>query len=226
MNEIKKMSPRSQRAQQTRMRILDAARELFVERGYGATLLQDIADRAGVSVQSIYFIYGNKRTLLKELTDTAIAGDDQLIATTDRPWFRDAIATRTAAAHLRAHVAGTTTILERVAPIMKVLEGAAAADPLIAELWSFEGNPRLAVHTAAATSLMVKPGARDGVSAEHAGHVLYGILSPELYLLFVRDCGWSPDQWSAWAYEILHAQLCSGRARSGARSRHEGPPPA
>jgi AcrR family transcriptional regulator len=225
VSEIKKMSPRSQRAQQTRKQILDAARDLFVERGYGATMLQDIADRAGVSVQTIYFIYGNKRTLLKEMTDTAIAGDVEPIATMDRPWFREALAARTAAAHLKAHVAGTTRILERVAPILKVMEGAAAADPLIAELWSFDGNPRLAVQTAAAESLVTKPGARVGVSAEHAAHVLYGILSPELYLLFVRDCGWSSDRWSAWAYDTLHAQLCSGRARS-AGNRREGSPPA
>jgi AcrR family transcriptional regulator len=212
---VKKMRPRSQRAQQTRVRILDAAGELFLERGYGATVLPDIAAKAGVSVQSIYFIYGNKRTLLKELVDTSIAGDDQPIATMDRPWFREAMAARTAAAHLRAHVAGTASILERVAPIMKVVEGAAAADPLVAELWSFDGNPRLTVHAAAAESLMAKPGARAGVSAERAAHVLYGILSPELYLLFVRDCGWSTERFSAWAYDTLHAQLCSGRRRGG-----------
>lgn len=213
MNEVKKMSPRSQRAQQTRTRIIDAARDLFIESGYGATTLQDIATRAGVAVQTIYFIYGNKRTLLKELADTAIAGDDQPIAIMDRPWFRDALTAPTATAQLRAHVAGTTTILQRVAPLMKVLEAAAAADPLIAELWTFDDNPRLKVHLTAARKLVAKPGARDGVSAKHAAHVLYSILSPELYLLFVQDCGWPPEQWSDWAYDTLHAQLCSGRTR-------------
>ncbi len=212
MSDIKKMSPRSQRAQQTRTRIMTAARELFVERGYGATTLQDIATRAGVAVQTIYFIYGNKRTLLKEVADTAIAGDDQPLATMQRPWFRDALAAPTAQAQLRAYIAGTTEILERVAPMVKVFEAAAATEPEIAELWAFDGNPRLTVQTAAARELVAKPGAREGVPATHAAHVLYGILSPELYLLFVEDCGWSTDQWSAWAYDTLHAQLCTGRA--------------
>jgi AcrR family transcriptional regulator len=215
---VKKLSPRSERAQQTRLRILDAARELFVQHGYGATVLQDVATRAGVSVQTIYFVYGNKRTLLKEVLDTAIAGDVEPVATMDRPWFREAMAARTATAHLRAHVAGTVEVLERVAPLVKVAEAAAAADPQIAELWSFEGNPRLVVQTTAATSLMAKPGARKEVPVEHAAAVLYGVLSPELYLLYVQDCGWSADQYAAWAYETLHGQLCSGRPGAAPRS--------
>lgn len=218
MTAVKKVAPRSQRARQTRARILDAARELFLERGYGATTLQDVAARAGVAVQTVYFVYGNKRTLFKELVDTTIAGDDEPVATMDRPWFRDALATRTATAHLRAHVAGTTRILERVASIMKVAESAGAADPQVAEMWPEEGNPRLTVQRAAAESLMAKPGARDGVSAVHAADVLYGVLSPELFLLFVRDCGWSVGQWEDWAYGTLHAQLCSGRSRPRAKA--------
>ncbi|MGW2126085.1 hypothetical protein [Streptomyces sp. NPDC001758] len=39
---------------------------------------------------------------------------------------------------------------------------------------------------------------------------LYGLLSPELYLIFVRDRGWSPDAWEEWARGALIAQLCTG----------------
>jgi hypothetical protein len=38
--------------------------------------------------------------------------------------------------------------------------------------------------------------------------VLFGLLSPELYLLLVRDRGWAPDRWERWVYDTLHAQLC------------------
>jgi hypothetical protein len=40
--------------------------------------------------------------------------------------------------------------------------------------------------------------------------VLYGILSPELYLLLVRGRGWTPAQWEQWVYATLCAQLCEG----------------
>lgn len=53
-------------------------------------------------------------------------------------------------------------------------------------------DPRLELQTAAARSLVTKPGARAELSVGHAADVLIGPLSPELYLLFVRDRGWTP----------------------------------
>lgn len=213
VSDVKRVNKRAEKARQTRRRMLAAARELFVERGYGATALQDIADRAGVAVQTIYFTFGNKRSLLKELVDTTIAGDDEPVATMDRPWFRAAVATDTAEAHLRAHVSGTRTILDRVAEIIKMVEAAAAMDPEITGLWPQGADPRYTVQSAAAEALMTKPGARAEVSAEEAADVLYSLLSPELYLQFVRERGWSPDRWERWVLDTLRSQLCSGGAR-------------
>ena len=195
-------------APQTRRRMLEAARELFVGNGYGATTLKEIADRAGVAVQTIYFTFGNKRVLLKELVDVAIAGDLEPVATMDRPWFREVLAAETAEAHLRLHVHGTRGILERVAPIVEMLRAATAADPALAGQWDADADPRFAVHLEAARSLVAKPRARAGVSAEHAADLLFGLLSPELYQVFVRDRGWSPERWENWAADTLVAQLC------------------
>src|SRR3954467_14238250 len=121
MSQVKGTGRRARKPTETRRRMLEAARELFLQHGYGATTLQEIADRAGVAVQTIYFTFGNKRALLKELADVSIAGDDEPIATMDRPWFREALAAETAGAQLRLHVQGTGRILERVAPIVDML---------------------------------------------------------------------------------------------------------
>lgn len=198
---------RAEKARQTRTRMLTAARELFVQRGYGATSLQEIADRAGVAVQTIYFTFGNKRVLLKELVDVSIAGDDEPIATLDRPWFRAAVEAPTAADQLRHHIEGTAEVLARVAPITEMLRAAAAADPAVAELWDQDSDPRFTVHEAAARALVTKPDSAD-VTAEHAADLLFALLSPELYLLFVRDRDWSPEQWRQWALATLRDQLC------------------
>jgi AcrR family transcriptional regulator len=195
-------------APRTRRRMLEAARELFVLNGYGATTLKEIADRAGVAVQTIYFTFGNKRVLLKELVDVAIAGDLEPVATMDRPWFQEALAAPTAESHLRLHVSGTRGILERVAPILEMLRAAASADPEIAGQWGDDADPRFAVHLEAARSLVAKPGARARVTAEHAADLLFGVLSPELYQVFVRDRGWSPGQWENWAGDTLVSQIC------------------
>ncbi|MEU7004071.1 helix-turn-helix domain-containing protein [Nonomuraea sp. NPDC046570] len=209
MSDVKRTSKRAQKAQETRRRILKAALELFVQDGYGATNLQDIADRAGVAVQTIYFVFGNKRTLLKELVDVTIAGDDEPVATMDRPWYVDALAAGTAQDMLRAYVTGTTSVLERVAPIGKVLDGACASDPEVAALWPHDVDPRYVVQQGAAKALVGKPDARAEISAEEATDLLYGLLSPELYLLFVHERGWSRERWERWVYQTLRSQLCS-----------------
>ncbi|MFD8526498.1 TetR/AcrR family transcriptional regulator [Streptosporangium canum] len=210
MTDVKRTNKRAQKAQETRRRILAAALELFVRDGYGATNLQDVADKAGVAVQTIYFVFGNKRALLKELVDVTIAGDDEPVATMDRPWYTAALAADTAQDMVRAYVTGTTSVLERVAPIGKVLEGAVASDPEVAALWPDDVNPRYVVQREAAEALVGKPGARARLSAEEAADLLYGLLSPELYMLFVQERGWPRERWERWAGETLHAQLCSG----------------
>jgi len=210
VNPPRAAGKRSQKARQTRLRMLDAAQGLFVEHGYGATTLQDVADRAGVAVQTIYFTFGNKRTLLKEVVDVAVAGDDEPVATMDRPWFRDALATDTADAQLRALAHGARRICDRVASIVEVLRTAATLDPDLADLWQQNTDPRLVVQTEAARALVGKPDARTGVTAEYAADVLFAVLSPEVYLLLVRERGWPAERWEQWAYDTLRSQLCTG----------------
>ncbi|MEV0629440.1 TetR/AcrR family transcriptional regulator [Nonomuraea wenchangensis] len=209
MSDVKRTSKRAQKAQETRRRMLAAALELFVQDGYGATNLQDVAARAGVAVQTIYFVFGNKRALLKELVDVTIAGDDEPVATMDRPWYVEALAAGTAQDMLRAYVTGGTSVLERVAPIGKMLDGAVASDPEVAALWPHDVNPRHVVQQRAAKALVGKPGARPEMTVEETADLLYGLLSPELYLLFVRERGWPRDRWERWTLQTLHAQLCS-----------------
>ncbi|MEU1688483.1 helix-turn-helix domain-containing protein [Micromonospora sp. NPDC005707] len=209
MTEVKRVNKRTQKAAETRRGILDAARDLFVDQGYGATNMQEVAARAGVAVQTLYFVFGNKRSLLKELVDVTIAGDDEPVATMSRPWFREALAAATADDQLRAHVRGTRQVLERVAEITKMVATAAATDAEVAQLWPHGEDPRFQVHTVAAEALVAKPGARAGVSAGTVADLLYALLSTELFLLFVRDRGWSPERWEQWTYDTLRPQVCS-----------------
>jgi AcrR family transcriptional regulator len=207
MTEGKALTKRAEKARQTRRRILEAARELFLERGYAATALQDVADRAGVAVQTIYFTFGNKRTVLKELGDITVAGDDEPVGTMQRPWFRDALAADTAEAQLQALVHGAGQILDRIAPIAKVLRTAVILEPEIAELWGADADPRFTVYATAARVLVDKPDVREGLSVERAADVMFALLSPELYLLLVGDRGWTSQRWEQWAYDTLHSQL-------------------
>jgi AcrR family transcriptional regulator len=76
---------RAQQADATRRAILDAARELFIAQGYGATTLEQIAARAGVSKPTVFSAVGNKQTVLASVRDVAMAGDDEKLSMVQRP---------------------------------------------------------------------------------------------------------------------------------------------
>lgn len=58
--------PRWERRKQARPgELLGAALELFVDKGYAATRLDDVATRAGVSKGTLYLYFANKEELLK-----------------------------------------------------------------------------------------------------------------------------------------------------------------
>lgn len=211
MAEVK--GKRGDKARETRRRIIDAAAELFVEQGYGATKLQEIADRAGVAVQTIYFVFRNKPSLLKELVDVAIAGDDEPLATMDRPWFEEVTTTPTAESALAVLVAGARRTLERVAAINEMVRAATATNPEIRELWPDTTDPRYTVVATAAQALTEKPGARPDLSSEEAADIVYALLSPELFLVLTRDRAWPADKWERWAYDTLGSQLLGERIR-------------
>lgn len=68
---------------QARHRILDAARELFVEHGVDAVTMREIAKRLGCSATALYLHFRDKEALIRELCDTdflALAHELQAMA--------------------------------------------------------------------------------------------------------------------------------------------------
>ena len=62
-----------QRAEETRSHILDAAGELFSERGYDATSVAGICARAGVTKGAFYHHFESKQSVFLELRDRWLA---------------------------------------------------------------------------------------------------------------------------------------------------------
>src|ERR1700747_1595308 len=61
---------------ESRRRLLTAAKAEFAERGYAAATVIRIAERADVSVQTLYSNWGNKRNLLRAVLESAVTGDE------------------------------------------------------------------------------------------------------------------------------------------------------
>jgi len=57
----------------SRQRVLDVARRLFGERGYGGTALQAIADDLGLTKASVYYYFRAKGELLEALAEPCLA---------------------------------------------------------------------------------------------------------------------------------------------------------
>ncbi|MGZ5213291.1 MAG: TetR/AcrR family transcriptional regulator [Actinomycetota bacterium] len=197
-------SPRRRgQARATRGAVLEAARELFVERGFVATTIQAIADRAGVSPETVYATFGNKRSLLSSVIDVSITGDDAPVPLLDRAWVQEMRGARDPRRKLRILARNGRLILERISPVYEVLRGAAAADPEIAELRERYSSQRFAGQRELVRVLGAGGALRKGLSANSAAGTLFAIGSPETYRLLTIDRGWSPDRFERWYAETL-----------------------
>jgi hypothetical protein len=157
-------------------------------------------------VQTLYFTFATKRAILKELVDVEVAGDTVPVSTLERPWVADAMAAPPAE-QLRLLVAASARIHGRVAPVLEVVRSAAAVDPEIAKLWKTNTSQRHTVLATLAGALAAKTELRAGIDAVQAADIMLAVLAPEVYLLLIRDRGWSAGAWQEWAADALVRQL-------------------
>ena len=76
------------RTRLARTAVVDAARDLFLERGYGATTIEAISEHSDVPPATVYRLFASKRGILKALLDVSIVGDDDALPLADRPPVR------------------------------------------------------------------------------------------------------------------------------------------
>jgi len=194
---------RREQALGTRRAVLDAARDLFVDRGYVATTIDAIAARARVSPETVYATFTNKRSLLSRLIDVSLAGDDAPVPILERPWVRDLRDEPDPRRRVRILARNGRRMLERSLPIYEVLRGAASADPEIASLWERAKAQRLAGQRELLRIVAERAPLREGLTASAATDILYAVGSPETYRLLVVDRGWSAARFERWYAEAL-----------------------
>ena len=184
-----------------------AALRLFREQGYAATPMQAIADEAGVAVQTLYFTFGTKRALLSEILDIAIAGDEEPVATLDRPHVQALLDDPDPVAQLRGQARVTRTVYERLAPALEVVRGAATADPDLAALWERSIQQRATVMERFIAALAAKTALRDGMDQATAVDIALALQSPELIMFLTGQRGWSPEKYEQWLANALISEL-------------------
>lgn len=198
---------REQAARRTRELILAAALELFVGQGYVATTIEQIADRAGVSRPTVFASAGNKRALVKELRDLALAGDEEPAPVMQRPWYREALTEPDRGRSINLHARNLTRIYERYAELDRVISSAAGSDPQLRELWETAEAQRRTGARAFVEALMSKGPLKPGLDRDSATDVLWVIGAADPYRRLVGESGWAAGRYERWLAETLRSQL-------------------
>lgn len=188
-------------AGQTRCSILRAARELFVGRGFGGTTISAIAERASVSVDTVYATVGKKTALFALLVETAISGVDEPVAAEDRGYVKAIRAARTARDKLRIYADAIGKIAPRLAPLHVVLKAAARAEPQLGRMWQRVAARRAADMSLFAKDLIATGELRSDIGLEHIADIIWSMNSPEYYTLLVSERGWSDEAFTAWLFD-------------------------
>ncbi len=208
-------SVREQQARATRQGILAAATKLFVSRGWGGTGMREVAESAGVSVETVYKYFPSKGELLHRVVDVLVAGDDEPVPLAQRAAYR-AMETGGLAERARAAAALVTAIHVRQAPILPAMREAASSDEtmaaLVAELFD---QRRLEFRRGG--SLV----ARRQLSLEEADGI-WAVLSADAYLLLTGHVGWTDAAYEDWAADCLVALLLAHQRPDQARPEPSG----
>jgi len=190
---------RERQASVTRRAVLDAARELFIAQGYGATTVEQIAQRAGVSKPTVFSALGNKQMVLHAVRDAAIAGDDAPVPVARRPAtdrIRAESDQRRAVQLLAQHLTG---VASRYAQINEVLHAAAdGGEPDLRELWETEEDQRLTGARFWVEALTSKGPLRPGLSHGDATDVMWLLMSPDNYYRLVHRRRWTTRNYQRW----------------------------
>jgi TetR/AcrR family transcriptional regulator, regulator of autoinduction and epiphytic fitness len=199
--------PTQARTRLARRAVIDAARTLFLERGYGATTIDAISALSDVPPATVYRLFSSKRGILKGLLDISIGGDNDAVPMADRPPVRSLLADSKPKNMVAGLVGIAAQVNSRTAAIYRILVSAAASDPDAATLLDDltrqrqEGQGRVARALARARAL------RPTLRERDAGDIIHALVSPEVYGLLVVDRGWPPERYETWLTETLVDQL-------------------
>jgi len=185
---------RRERAEATRRAILDAARELFEARGYDATTVAGIAERAGVSVDTVYTSVGRKPQLVLAVIDLILGGSDGPVPAEQRDYVRALREEPRAAGKLALYAGAVAGLVPRVAPLQQALRMAGASDPDCARAWDALVTRRWDNMLRLAADLRSTGEVREQLSDEEIADLLWATNAEELWS-GLHQRGWTPQRY-------------------------------
>jgi AcrR family transcriptional regulator len=195
---------RQRQAAATRLAVLQATRTLVIEKGYAGTTIAAVARAAGVSVETVYKGFGNKRELVMQMLGVIVVGDDEPVALIERPEMREALTAGDGAQVLARFAAVSTGILERLGPpLAALLAGNRSGADELREFIDDVNARRRADFTTVVDAVISTGDLREDLHPTRATDILWALGSPEVHLILTGDLGWSHDDYQAWLTQAL-----------------------
>jgi AcrR family transcriptional regulator len=198
---------RQAQARATRLRIIEAAKALFIEHGYPATTLEAIAGAADTSLPTLYRLFSSKRSLLKAVLDVSFGGDDQPVPFGERPEVRAARDEPDPVALVRAFARIGRAFMARSSAIMHVLATAAQVDSDAAQLMEQIRRQRRTGQSRIVAALSARGALDPELEFSEAADITYVALSPDVHRILTVECGWTAEQYEQWLVRSLRALL-------------------
>jgi AcrR family transcriptional regulator len=183
-----------------------AANDLFLERDYVTTTMGGVAERAGVSEQSLYYLFGTKCELLAAVLAATVRGDGEPVPVVDQPWVDGLADAPDAATAIEEMIKSSIGIVARTAAIYGVIQRG-SADPDVRELLEVTRRRRRSDQRRLIGVLADAGHLRPGADLAAAADVFYGLVNEEVYLLLTVDCGWSRERFRTWVTITMEHEL-------------------
>lgn len=197
-------SGRQEQAGQTRRRILEAARNQFLERGYAGATAEAIAAEAGVSPQTIYAIFKNKKKLFVSLMNVSPAtGLEDHTPMSERINVQAVSQEHDQRQQLQMFAQVVASNLDQVAAVSEIMTDAARVEPDFDRILQKLNKQRLEHMTIAAQQIAANGPFRQGLDEDTARDTIWALSSPEVFLLLRRDRGWSREKYADWLANLL-----------------------
>ena len=192
---------RDEQAARTRTRILNAAAELFLERGYAQTTMKDIAAQANVARDTVHAVFGSKARVLTALIDLRLVPDGTVTNITERPdaqAIKDEVDQRKQIQLFAKFVTGISTGLR---PVFEILRTASAVEPEMAKV--FEEMDRFRMNNMQTYAKWIAARGPLRVSTRRAGEIIWALSSPDVARMLCDEIGWSASQHARWLSDTL-----------------------
>jgi AcrR family transcriptional regulator len=197
---------RAEQAGETRRRLLTAAGACFAERGYAGTSLKAIAERAGVSVETVQ-LNGPKADLLLAAYEQSFVGEEGRRSLLERDSVQPILELTDPSEMIAGMVDFLASANATSAALAAAFEAAALSDPKIDEV--LKGLTERAREDARAATRLVaaRGGVSSGRSLDEVGDELWFLARPPHYLTLVQQAGWSFEHYHAWLSRSVRSLL-------------------